>query len=298
MDQSKAVVDGSAFLGKILSIIGYVFTILCIILIISTNPKGSDLVLLLVFLVFFIFLIVKGSRIKRMIKRFKQYVALISTQQMTSIKDIAASTSQSEDFVKNDLQNMIDKKFFVNASINRATNEIIIGSVASTPQQAQSATEQELETFTCPGCGASGTKLKGLPGNCEYCGSEIKSNDSNDSHADFDKGVAAFDAGDYTKALNELKPFADQDNAKAQFLLGVMYRKGEGVAQNHREAVVWFKKAADQGLADAQFNLGTMYGKGLGVVQDTQQAIAWLKKAAEQGDTNAQNVLKELRATD
>ncbi|MCL2760580.1 MAG: hypothetical protein FWD70_02910 [Desulfuromonadales bacterium] len=37
-----------------------------------------------------------------------------------------------------------------------------------------SATQPELETFTCPGCGASGTKPKGVPGNCEYCGSAIK----------------------------------------------------------------------------------------------------------------------------
>ena len=39
----------------------------------------------------------------------------------------------------------------------------------------------------------------------------------------------------------------------------VMCANGEGVKQDHKEAVVWFRKAAEEGLAVAQFNLGTMY---------------------------------------
>ncbi|MDA9256565.1 hypothetical protein N9P41_01405 [Pseudomonadales bacterium] len=33
--------------------------------------------------------------------------------------------------------------------------------------------------------------------------------------ADFDKGLAAAEAGDYTTALSELKPFAEQGDANA-----------------------------------------------------------------------------------
>ena len=46
-----------------------------------------------------------------------------------------------------------------------------------------------------------------------------------------------------------------------------------------------FKKmlqAAEQGNADAQFNLGLMYDKGEGVRQDDAEAVRWYLKAVEQ----------------
>jgi predicted PurR-regulated permease PerM len=140
-------------------------------------------VLVLVFLLiaFGIFLIFKGYQIKQRIKRFKQYVSLISTKNMTSLENIAASTSQSLDFVKKDLQKMIDKKFFANAAIDVAANEVVIGgkttsaaTSVSAPQQTQTAAQSKLEKFTCSGCGASGTKPKGALSNCDYCGSTVK----------------------------------------------------------------------------------------------------------------------------
>ncbi|MCX8500810.1 MAG: hypothetical protein ORO03_03835 [Alphaproteobacteria bacterium] len=35
--------------------------------------------------------------------------------------------------------------------------------------------------------------------------------------------------------------------------------------QDYAQAVSWYRKAAEQGHANAQFNLGIMYGKGQGV---------------------------------
>ena len=40
--------------------------------------------------------------------------------------------------------------------------------------------------------------------------------------ADFQKGVTAFQSGDYATALREWKPLAKQGNASAQHNLGVM----------------------------------------------------------------------------
>ena len=57
---------------------------------------------------------------------------------------------------------------------------------------------------------------------------------------------------------------AEHGDAHAQFELGNMYRKGQGVPQNYAEAVSWFRKAANQSDADAQYSLGNMYRKGLG----------------------------------
>ena len=53
-----------------------------------------------------------------------------------------------------------------------------------------------------------------------------------------------------------LRPLADQGDATAQYDLGLMYAKGQGVPQDYAEAVKWFRKAADQGDASAQYNLG------------------------------------------
>ena len=94
-------------------------------------------------------------------------------------------------------------------------------------------------------------------------------------------------AGD-SVAFNALKNAADQGDAGAQFNLGVMYAKGQGVAQDYAQAVAWFRKVADQGNAGAQFNLGFMYANGQGVAQDYAQAVSWYRKAADQGNAGAQ----------
>ena len=112
------------------------------------------------------------------------------------------------------------------------------------------------------------------------------------AHAtDFGAGVKAHERGDYVTALRILRQRADQGNVKAQYDLGVLYFKGQGVTQDYREAVRWFRKAADQGYADAQTNLGVMYRDGRGVTQDYGEALRWYRKAANQGNANAQTNL-------
>ena len=63
---------------------------------------------------------------------------------------------------------------------------------------------------------------------------------------------------------------------------------GLGVSQNFETAIKWFKLAAEQEVARAQFNLGLLYYDGLGVLQDDKTAIKWFKLAAEQGDSSSQ----------
>ncbi len=101
-------------------------------------------------------------------------------------------------------------------------------------------------------------------------------------------GVAAYKLGAYATALREWRPLAKQGNAKAQYNLGLMYRKGHGVPQDDAEAVGWWRKAAEQGNAGAQNNLGVMYRKGQGVPQDDAEAVGWWRKAAEQEHATAQ----------
>ena len=117
--------------------------------------------------------------------------------------------------------------------------------------------------------------------------------------ADFEKGMAAYDAEDYATALQELKKAAEQGHAKAQFNLAQIYSNvvGRGVPQDDKEAVKWYRLAAEQGQAQAQNNLGFMYANGEGVIQDDKEAVKWYRLGAEQGYASAQNNLGFMYGT-
>ena len=137
---------------------------------------------------------------------------------------------------------------------------------------------------------------------------------------DFDKGMEAYERGDYATALDDLRPLAEEGRVEAEFQLGVMYFLGVGVPQDvveavkwyqkaaeqghvvaqvmvalqhetmrdHAEAAKWYRKAADQGNADAQYSLGVLYDRGQGVPQDDAEAVRLYHLAAEQGLADAQ----------
>jgi len=73
-----------------------------------------------------------------------------------------------------------------------------------------------------------------------------------------------------------------------------MYRRGEGVARNYKEAIKFYRVAAEKGSASAQSNLGAMYMMGLGGAPDYQEAIKWNQLSAEQGHAEAQSNLGAL----
>ena len=102
---------------------------------------------------------------------------------------------------------------------------------------------------------------------------------------------AAYHRGDYAIALREIEPLAKQGDARSQYNLGLMYRKGEGVLKDDKTAMKWYRLAAEQGFVLAQYNLGLMYNNGKGVPQDYKTAVKWHTRAAEQGDTDAQHNL-------
>jgi TPR repeat protein len=106
--------------------------------------------------------------------------------------------------------------------------------------------------------------------------------------ADYKAGEDAYNRGDFATALREWRPLAEQGDARAQYNLGVLYRKGRGVPQDDVQARQWYEKAAAQGQAKAQYNLGTLYLNGSGVPKDYQQALRWFRMAADQGEALAQ----------
>jgi len=92
----------------------------------------------------------------------------------------------------------------------------------------------------------------------------------------------AYDAGDYATALRLLRPLAEDGDARAQNILGIMYEDGRGVQQDHARAAQWYRSAADQRFAEAQANLGTTYLYGIGVPHDYVEAALWFRLAAVQ----------------
>ncbi len=131
---------------------------------------------------------------------------------------------------------------------------------------------------------------------------------------EFNKGMKFYEDKKYSKAIQVWRPLAEKgygktgivikiwkflagkikeswgDNgyADAQFYLGLMYERGDGVLQNYDTAIEWYRKAADQKNAEAQNNLGKIYKT---VKKEYKEAVKWLTKAANQGNARGQNNL-------
>ena len=102
-------------------------------------------------------------------------------------------------------------------------------------------------------------------------------------------------------SLNFLILLAEQSNAVAQYNLGSMYYKGEGIPKDYKEALKWFKLSAGQENPDAQYNLGVMYDEGVGIPKDLVLAYKWFNLASAQGHETAREKLelisKEMTAS-
>ena len=102
-----------------------------------------------------------------------------------------------------------------------------------------------------------------------------------------------FETGKLPTKTEALFRNAEKGNAVAQANLGLCYSKGDGVHQDHKEAIRWFRLAARQGNSRAQFYLGCAHIAGEGVSKCCERAYAYFEAAAVQGDQDA----AEWRAT-
>ena len=60
-------------------------------------------------------------------------------------------------------------------------------------------------------------------------------------------------------------------------------------------AVKWYTIAAERDKGDAQYRLGEMYERGEGVKKDIDKAIMWYEKAADNHDQLAKRKLLFLK---
>lgn len=80
--------------------------------------------------------------------------------------------------------------------------------------------------------------------------------------ADFDRGLAAYHSGHFETAFEEFREAAIAGHATAQFNVGMMYYRGEGVPQDVIKAYGWIELATQQrgakDLLEAQEILSVM----------------------------------------
>ena len=103
----------------------------------------------------------------------------------------------------------------------------------------------------------------------------------------FDDAVSAYQSGDFDTAAKTLRKLAEQGHVIAQYNLGILYDKGQGVLQDSAEALKWYRLAAEQGHADAQQDLGFSYEYGEGLPQNNIMAHMWYNLASENGAERA-----------
>lgn len=105
-------------------------------------------------------------------------------------------------------------------------------------------------------------------------------------------------SGRLKKSLEEWKRKvvreAEAGHPAAQFRLGRIYQRGDGVEKDPDRAEEWFHKAlpglkqeAQAGDTDAAFYLYDCFHEGLGVEKDDTEALHWLQRAAAEGKPDA-----------
>lgn len=92
---------------------------------------------------------------------------------------------------------------------------------------------------------------------------------------------------DAAKAQRWYELAANQGNRKAMHNLAVSYASGAAGKKNMAEAARWFAKAAALGLSDSQFNLAVLYERGDGVPQSLLDGYKWYSIAAASGDSES-----------
>lgn len=97
-------------------------------------------------------------------------------------------------------------------------------------------------------------------------------------------GKDAANRGEFAKALRIWMSLADKGDAEAQYNLGRLYARGDGVKKDFKEAAYWFEKAANRNHRDAADKLSHMYEVGDGVRRDAERARFWRDAAKKKSE--------------
>jgi hypothetical protein len=147
-----------------------------------------------------------------------------------------------------------------------------------------------------------------------------------------DDAAKAMEAGRAADAAQMLQTLADSGDPAAQYRLGNLYYHGQGLQEDEklalfwwkkaaahghaeamfqlanaylfgseaakfvpdpdREAAIWYFQAASAGHAEAQYHLGLLFLAGKGVVESRTEAARWFRQASRQGHVEAKKALQ------
>lgn len=108
------------------------------------------------------------------------------------------------------------------------------------------------------------------------------------ARADLAAAIAAYVHGEFATAFRLFEIEAERGGIEAQFRLGRMYERGEGVARDYRLAAERYRLAADQGHPEARTDLAALLFHGHGLPRDVGEAVRLTRLAADQGVPRAQ----------
>ena len=98
--------------------------------------------------------------------------------------------------------------------------------------------------------------------------------------AGVETGLAAYEMGDYATAISELRSPAKRGDGRAQYQLGLIYAKGQGVDKDRLTALMWFTCSAAQETGAmsreaAKWRDRIASGLGAGAVSNVQKLAQW-----------------------
>lgn len=89
------------------------------------------------------------------------------------------------------------------------------------------------------------------------------------------------DERNYVDAYSVFIREARTDSAEAEFCLGLMYARGQGIAKDYEAAMSWFEKSYDHGYKSSGYFLGKMFLTGLGTGKDPEKAEGYFESVAD-----------------
>ena len=114
------------------------------------------------------------------------------------------------------------------------------------------------------------------------------------AHQLYEQGMEFVRKKKVTDAATLFQQAGEKGNRRAQYQLGLLYARGDGVQKNLVRARELLHKAAMQGHPKAQFYLGQMYAFGDGGEKDNVKATMWFWLATTMGDRFARDSLRVM----
>jgi TPR repeat protein len=102
--------------------------------------------------------------------------------------------------------------------------------------------------------------------------------------SDYDVARRAYEAGEYSLAIQRFEALAANGHAQAQYDLAQIYFQGIGVPRDGRKGWYWLLSAAGTGNVAAMVQLGALFESGVGADRDYATAAQWYLRAARKGD--------------